>query len=85
MRDDDPKDATPPVAPEVSPATEEVARVEPPPEVVESDPPNPPEFTPSTSGPASTLPRQHVSIFPDFAIGCASALLMGVAPEAIGN
>ena len=85
MRDDDPKDVTPPVAPEANPATEEIARVEPHPTAEASAPPNLPEFTPSTSGTASPLPRNHVSFLPEFVVGCASALPMGVAPEAIGN
>ena len=63
MKDDDPKVATPPFAPDASHATEEVARAEPPPEVVASAPPNLTEFTPSTSGTASPLLLQHVSVF----------------------
>ena len=62
MRDDGPRDVTPPVAPEVSLATEEVARVEPHSTAEASAPPNPLEFTPSTSGTASPLPRDHVRI-----------------------
>ena len=62
-RDDGPLGVTPPSAPEVNPATEEVVRVDPHPTAEASAPPNPLEFTPSTSGTASPLPCDHVSLF----------------------